>query len=155
MQDETVASELHLCKVWQLQPSPCRSRSEPLVRRVASLDEILKYVSRLNPVRIMTGYGKCCGRRIVAQNWKHCPFCGRDLIAGFIVPLRQQIETGMDVYLSDLERTEILDTPSRPTMNWNMKRLRLEATKRQIVGRSKMSKADLVEALKALPLFDF
>jgi len=98
----------------------------------------------------MTGYGTCCDRRIVAMNWKFCPFCGGDLIAGFKVPLRAKIATGMDEYLTGLDT-------SGPSMNWSMKKLRLLATAQQLTGRSKMTKAELVESLRDgnEALFDF
>lgn len=43
----------------------------------------------------MTTYGKCCGRVIVAKNWKFCPFDGTPLLNGQPVTLRERISTGM------------------------------------------------------------
>ncbi len=105
MQDETVASELHLRKVWQLQSPPCRSGSKPPLRRVAGLDEIITYLSRHH--QTVTTYGTCCGRIIVAKNWKFCPFDGTPLLDGQPVTLRSRIDDaeqrGMTEYLDDLD----------------------------------------------------
>ncbi len=102
----------------------------------------------------MTGYGKCCGRRIVAMNWNFCPFCGEDLIAGFKVPLRAKIAEAQTTMSDHLDR---LDGKVKASMNWTMKKLRLAATSSQLAGRSKMSKPELVEALTSdsEALYDF
>ncbi len=56
--------------------------------------------------------------------------------------------TGMTEHLERLDNS--------PSMNWTMKKLRLAATKIQLDGRSKMTKAELVSALSSkTALFDF
>lgn len=141
------------CSLRDIRSSLARSRI------TVSLDEILKYLSRHSPV--VTTYGTCCGRIIVAKNWKYCPFDGAALLDGQPVTLRSRIQdaeqTGMTDYLDQLDAPA--DPESRPTMNWNMKKLRLAATAVQLTGRSKLTKAELVAALNELDgpaaLFDF
>jgi len=137
------------------------SHVRPRLARVGviRLDEVFKYLSR-HRINYMTGYGKCCGRLIVAQNWLHCPFCGGDLLGGFPITLRSRIEdaeqTGMDDFLTGLDEAS---NPSRPSMNLSMKKLRLIATTIQLTGRSKMTKPELLAAILAKQdqgaLFDF
>lgn len=123
---------------------------------VVRLDEVFKYLSR-HRIESMTGYGKCCGRLIVAQNWLHCPFCGGALLGGQPVKLRTRIADAEQTTMTDhLDRLDV----NKPTMNWSMKRLRALATMNQLVGRSKLTKAQLVEQLRSLqnnnePLHDF
>jgi len=78
------------------------------------------------------------------------------------VTLRSRIQdaeqTGMTDYLDGLDApAEPADNESRPSLNWTMKKLRLLATAQQLVGRSKMTKAELVESLRDgnEALFDF
>lgn len=55
----------------------------------------------------MTTYGRCCGRSIVAKNWKFCPFDGAPLLDGQPVTLRSRItdaeQRGMDEFLDGLD----------------------------------------------------
>lgn len=161
MSDEKMA---YRCGVRRMSQCPSRDIRPILARsrlngRRIGLDEVFKYLSR-HSIGQMTSYGKCCGRTIVAKNWKYCPFDGAPLLDGQPVTLRSRIQDAEQTGMTDyLDRLDAPANPSRPTMAWTMKKLRLLATSIQLVGRSKLSKPELVEAIRAHqgnePLLDF
>lgn len=112
---QTMAHRCSVQRVRQCESSHLRPKLARIGIGKRGLDEVFKYLSR-HRLNHMTGYGKCCGRLIVAQNWLHCPFCGGDLLGGQPVSLRTRIadaeQTGMDDYLGVLEGAP--DVPSRP-----------------------------------------
>jgi len=107
MSNETMAQKCNMRQVRQCQSNHLRPRLARI--GVNRLDAVFKYLSR-HRIDYMTGYSKCCGRRIVAQNWLHCPFCGGDLLGGYPVTLRSRIEdaeqTTMTDHLDQLSRHE-------------------------------------------------
>lgn len=92
---KNLAYGLHLLRLRQSQHCSRVGRILPI-----STGRIVIYASRHSGT-LMTSYGKCCGRTIVAKNWKFCPFDGTPLSDGQPVTLRERISTGMDRSLPD------------------------------------------------------
>lgn len=103
---KTLAYGLHMLRMRQSQSCSRTGRILPI-----HTDRIVKYASR-HWSRQMTGYGRCCGKLIVAMNWKFCPHCGSKLLDGYPETIRDQINrepTGMADLLDQRQQSSIVN----------------------------------------------